>query len=421
MSAPKIAIIGAGPAGLTLARLLQYNGISCIVHEREPNLKSRDQGGTLDLHPDGGLLALKEAGLYDEFLKYARPEGEVLKIYLPNGDLIMDEGNNADQARPKEMHGRPEIDRINLRTMLLESLSPESIKWGRKLQKVERVQDQDGNVTYDLHFNDGVDRGINLLVGADGAWSKVRPLITPSQPYYSGIAGYDVRITNADEREPGLAKRCGHGMCLTLGPNKGILSQKNGDGTIRTYGFMRAPESWEEESGLNFKSPETALPEFIKQNYNDWAQDAKDNVLKADLETAIPRKMWMLPVGLRWESQPNVTVLGDAAHLMTPFAGVGVNVAMQDALVLGRNIIKLRNEGVKSFASAVSDYETEMFDRAEKYATQTMMYLGLFFHERGGVAMVEHFDRVKAKEAADQAAIEIPTPIAPEQKVDTIA
>ena len=96
---------------------------------------------------------------------------------------------------------------------------------------------------------------------------------------------------------------------------------------------------------------------------------------------------------------------------MTPFAGVGVNVAMEDALHLARNIVAAKKdqwqtEDEKSaMATALKDYEADMFARAEEYAKQTWMYLGLFFHERGGIAMVEHFERTRAQEAAAAAAL----------------
>src|SRR5262245_31682153 len=104
---------------------------------------------------------------------------------------------------------------------------------------------------------------------------------------------------------------------------------------------------------------------------------------------------------------------------MTPFAGVGVNVAMQDSLVLAESILThlgyphpspsplpsasasamppsspsstVSSTFDPSMAAAIKEYETEMLPRAEQFAQQTLMYLDLFFHKRGGLAMVEHF------------------------------
>jgi len=74
----RIAIVGGGPAGCTLARLLQISKapIKVTIFESDAGMESRTQGGTLDLHTNTGIAALKKAKLYDEFLKYARYDGE---------------------------------------------------------------------------------------------------------------------------------------------------------------------------------------------------------------------------------------------------------------------------------------------------------------------------------------------------------
>ena len=286
----------AGPAGLTLARLLQYNSIPCTVYELDADRYARTQGGTLDLHEGAAQVALREAGLYEQFLARARPEGEVLKIYEPYGRVLMDENENYGVERPKDMKGRPEIDRVLLREMLLDSLTPESVVWGRKLVRVEPT----GDDKYDLHFTDGVESAFDLVVGADGAWSKVRPLVSDAMPYYSGVAGLDVKISDADIREPTLGKRVGGGMCLTLGENKGLLAQRNGDGCVRLYAFLRAPQGWVKDCGIDWTQPEQAKKEMIDRYYGDWDQEAKDLVLKSD-PGVIVRSMYMLPIGLKWE------------------------------------------------------------------------------------------------------------------------
>jgi hypothetical protein len=106
-SKPQIAIIGAGPGGLLLARYLQRNSIPCKIYERETSRHHRTQGGSLDLHEESGLLAMKEAGLMEEFTKFARTEGEQMKIFDRTGKLWFDDEENEEGAG----HGRPEIDR----------------------------------------------------------------------------------------------------------------------------------------------------------------------------------------------------------------------------------------------------------------------------------------------------------------------
>ncbi|KAJ2904203.1 FAD binding domain protein [Zalerion maritima] len=381
--------------------------------------EARDQGGSLDLHPDGGQAALKLAGLFPQFQALSRPEGEVLKIYLPDGKLIMDEGSDPEtQGRPQEMHNRPEIDRRLLRKMLLDSLEPGTVKWGTKVKTIQTKKvgaREVFSIQVEAHEETRDDRLLldyDLVVGADGAFSRVRHLLTPARPYFSGIAGLDVRISSADTSRPAQVSRCGKGMCLTLGPNRGILSQRSGGGAgeVRTYAFVRMASEglgsdWESKCGIDFRNMKTAIPQFLHKFYSGWDEGARDMVLNADVETATPRSMWMLEPGLKWETRPGVTLLGDAAHVMTPFAGVGVNVAMQDSLFLAQRILAHLSSDARdpSMAQAIKEYESEMFERAEQHAKQTLMYLDLFFHNRGGVAMVEHFDKVKAEEKAASA------------------
>ncbi|KAF2490813.1 FAD/NAD(P)-binding domain-containing protein [Lophium mytilinum] len=406
MYSPRIAVIGAGPAGLTLARLLQINQIPCTVYECEKDRHTRTQGGCLDLHEGAAQQALRECGLFEQFMAVARTEGEVLKIYEPDGTLLLDEGSDIGERRPDSFKGRPEVDRTQLRNMLIDSLYPGSLKWNHKLKAVKT--DPSGTTArYDLHFDDHVETGFDLVIGADGAWSKVRQLITETRPFFSGITGVDVKLSDIDSVDPALSKRVGRGMCLTLGSNTTVLSQRNGDGCVRSYGFMRLPEDWHKICGIDWSSPATAKERFIQMYYDGFDADAKNLILKAD-DDMVPRPMYMLPVGHRWGHRQGLSLIGDAAHLMTPFAGVGVNVAMEDALDLALKLKQWKQEvWDKADPSSASDlpliepvrkYEEEMFVRAERYAKETMMYLDLFFHERGGSAMCEHFAKAKEEE-----------------------
>ena len=197
------------------------------------------------------------------------------------------------------MHGRPEIDRVLLRNMLLESLRPDSVHWGHKLVEAKRSAAQ----RYNLEFNCGSAEGFDLVVGADGTWSKVRPLVTDQTPIFSGITGIDVKISNPDARSPELVQRVGKGMCLTLGKDKGILSQRDGDGAIRTYALMRAPESWHLDCMIDWSQPDAAKLAFVEGYFNDWSSAAKQLIVNSDAAVT-PRPIYMLPIGLRWEHVP---------------------------------------------------------------------------------------------------------------------
>ncbi|KAI1825837.1 monooxygenase [Xylaria intraflava] len=412
MTPPKIAIIGGKWYYILTSRLLQVNDIPCSLYELDTDRHARSQGGSLDLHEGSAQVALREAGLFDQFMAVARPEGEVLKIFEPNGNVLLDESTGQGERRPDSFNGRPEVDRVQLRDMLIDSLNPGIIKWGRKLSAVKTTGDG-LTPTYDLHFADGTtETGFSLVVGADGTWSKVRPLLSDTRPYFSGINGVDVKLSDIDSVDPKLSKRVGMGMCLTLGSNTTVLSQRNGDGCVRSYGFMRLTEDWAETCGIDWSKPTEAKKQFIDKYYDGFNQDSRDLILKADDDSVIPRPMYMLPIGHKWPHRAGLTLVGDAAHVMTPFAGVGVNVAMEDGLKLARRLVACRDICAKTelstherhLSNAVREYEEEMFARAESYAKETWMYFNLFFHEKGGRPMCEHFANAKKEQAAAAAA-----------------
>lgn len=164
-----IAILGGGPSGLILARLLEINDIDYVIFERDESATAVTQGGSLDIHAGSGQLALKEAGLLDEFKAYARYDAPTI-IVDKHGSVALTLGEGDES-------GRPEIDRRDLRNLLLNSIPSEKIQWGSQVQSVKRGED--GSMS--IHLSDSrVFPGFKLVVGADGAWSKVRPLVNYS-------------------------------------------------------------------------------------------------------------------------------------------------------------------------------------------------------------------------------------------------
>ncbi|KZF23517.1 monooxygenase [Xylona heveae TC161] len=361
-----IAIIGAGPAGLTLARLLHVNGVKTTIFEREANSEARLQGGSLDLHPDAGQRALKESNLWDQFLRHSRPEGEALVIVDASGERQIDFKGTGEQ--------RPEIDRKVLRQMLLDSLPAEYFRWGSNVRRVE------GNGT--IHFEDGVQTGFDLIVGADGAWSKVRPLVSPVKPFYSGIAGVEWTFENVEEDYPEISKMVGDGSYFIYGPNKRIAAQRNGEGRIKMYACFRAPESWVADARIDLKDTEE-VRELLLQTFSEIQSIHLDLIRLA--KEYVARPLYMLPVEEQWDSQPGVTLVGDAAHLMTPFAGRGVNLAMCDSLDLAHAILQTMDDIPK----AIKSYEKLMLERSTKEKAVTVARMNMQFADDAPRPFVE--------------------------------
>ncbi|KAI9771965.1 MAG: hypothetical protein M1835_006331 [Candelina submexicana] len=343
---PKIAIIGAGPSGLTLARILLQKGITATVFEREDGPNARTQGGTLDLHPQSGQQAIKEAGLYDEFLKVSRPEGEDFILMDKTGHRHLEEfrGSGSD---------RPEIDRFVLRQLLLDSLPDGMVQWGSHLQRVEKGT---------LYFENRTLTSYDLIVGADGAWSKVRPALSDIKPHYVGIAGIYICISNCDERFPALGKLVGRGSLFALSAGKAIVAQRNGDLSIKGPVWQVKPETWLKDSGLADCSNEEAKA-LMLTDFDDWCPELKDIIRYADPDFN-RHNLYTLPIDMSWENVPGVTAIGDSGHLMAPFSGQGVNLAMRDALDLAHAIVN----GKDDLIAAVKAFELVMFERAKEEA-----------------------------------------------------
>jgi 2-polyprenyl-6-methoxyphenol hydroxylase-like FAD-dependent oxidoreductase len=227
---PAIAIVGAGPAGLTAANILHYNGREVTVFESDSLSSNRDQGGTLDLHPDGGQLALEKAGLLDAFLGAARHEDQEERIAdYATGALLREEIPEPGTGQ------RPEIDRIDLRRLLLHPLPSGMVRWDARVEQVI-ARPQAG---YDLRLHGEIAGPFDLVIGADGAGSLVREALTNVRPSYTGVTFVELWLSDVDARPPALASRVGHGTLFSLHNGAGIVAQRNGGATIRVYAAFR--------------------------------------------------------------------------------------------------------------------------------------------------------------------------------------
>ncbi|MFJ3694651.1 FAD-dependent oxidoreductase [Streptomyces sp. NPDC090052] len=341
-----ISIIGAGPGGLTCARILQRNGIAVTVHERDPGPDARNQGGTLDLHADNGQIALREAGLLDEFFELARPEGQEMRQLDPAGAITAHE-----VPAPDELF-KPEIDRGQLRDLLLNSLRPGTVHWGRALDAVSGPADGPRQ----LHFADGTTIETDLVIGADGASSRVRPAVSPAVPEYTGVSFLEARFSDVEKRHPEIAELVGPGGAHAADGERGLFAQRNSGDHIRVYIIQRVPADWISASGLTPDDTD-GIRAVLLDKYGHWSPRMRRMIAENDA-TYVDRPLFALPVPHTWQHNPTVTLLGDAAHLMPPL-GVGVNLAMLDASELA---LALTNAATVD--EAVRAYEKTMLPRS---------------------------------------------------------
>ncbi|AEM85718.1 FAD-dependent oxidoreductase [Streptomyces violaceusniger] len=365
-----IGIVGAGLGGLALARVLHVNGIDAIVYEREPSRDARGQGGMLDLHTETGQRAIHEAGLIDQFRAMARREGQDLRLLEPDGTLLLQEDTPEDAPLD-----RPEVDRADLRHLLLDSLPEHAVRWGHAFEHAG-----DGL----LHFADGSSTTYDLLVGADGADSRVRALLTDARPTHTGQNVVELGIPEIDRTHPDLAAMVGRGNYWALGNGQSLSAQRNGDGRVRIYLSFYTAEDWFGRSGIPFDDPAAARARLIDL-FTGW--DARFTALIAACDdTVLPRSITTLPVGLTWPSTPDITLLGDAAHLMPP-VGQGANMALLDGALLGLALAAHPDD----FPAAVGEYEREMFERTSTAGRQSASVQEILMSPDAGRKMLAFF------------------------------
>ena len=356
-----IAIIGAGPGGLALARLLHVHGIAATVLELDAGPAVRGQGGSLDLHADAGLRALELAGLTADFERAARHDDQDVHIYDPAGELLYAEVGAGG--------GRPEIDRAQLRRILLESLPAGTIEWGTRVSRVEPLA-AGGRV----HLANGGSRDFDLVVGADGAWSRVRPALTDERPAYTGVAFVELELADFDARHPDLARLVPHGKLIALGDRKTMIAQRNSDSVMRVYVAQLVDEARAKELATR---PATEIEQALLREHAGWAP-----LLRAFIDRAGDRALVLpicaLPIGHSWPHRRGITLLGDAAHVMSPFAGEGVNNAMRDAVELALAIV----------SDDVAGYEAAMFERVAATAHESAVGLEIAMAEDAAPRMV---------------------------------
>jgi len=353
----EIAIIGGGPGGLTLARLLQMNGADVKVYERDANKDARPKGATLDLHEESGLAALEAAGLMDAFWANYRPGADKMLIMDEKANIMYDEHSEVAGDR-----GRPEIDRGPLQNILLDSLEPGTVVWDSQFLSMSQQ-----NGVWKIDFKNGEVAFADIVIAADGANSKIRPYITPIKPFFAGITAIEGAVYNSATGSPKIHQLLNSGKIFAMSDEKTLIVSSKGDGSLVFYPGFKTGENWIKECGIDFTDKAQVLAWF-KKKYAGW-----DEIWLELFENAssafVARPQYCMPLDQTWEPLANLTILGDAAHLMPPYAGEGVNMAMLDALELSQCLL---NEDFPDTLSAIAVYEKQMRIRASETAAQTL-------------------------------------------------
>ncbi|HEX8867080.1 MAG TPA: FAD-dependent monooxygenase, partial [Lentzea sp.] len=278
-----VTIIGAGLGGLTLARVLHVHGIPSVVYEAEESPNARSQGGMLDIHDYNGQIAVEAAGLMDEFRAHVLEGRQALRVLDTDGTVLLDKPDDGTG-------GRPEIQRAELRQILLDSLPPGTVRWGHKVTGVE------GRT---VTFANGSSVEAELLVGADGAWSRVRPLLSDATPEYAGLTFIETYLYHSDTAHPAIARTVGGGSMFAPSESKGIFAHRERGDTLHAYVEFSRPLEW-------FDGIDVTDPKQIAAEFDGWAPELTALITESDV-TPIFRPHYALPRGHRWDRVPGVT------------------------------------------------------------------------------------------------------------------
>ncbi|WP_313772051.1 FAD-dependent oxidoreductase [Streptomyces angustmyceticus] len=340
----RIAIIGAGPGGLACARVLQRHGVPVTVFDHDAGVRPRS--GVLGLPVTTAQEALHAAGLHDRFAALARPEGREVRLLDHTATVLF-------QHTPGPGADRSEIDRSDLRRLLLDSLAPGTVRWNSYLRTLHPL----GDGRHRAEFDDGHSETFDLVVGADGTWSRVRPMLSDADPHYTGVTFVESGCEDAATRHPDVARLVGGGSMWAESAGRALFARREGGGRIRVYAAFRGSQDWALDAGVRMADTD-AVRVALLDRFAGWGERLLA-LLRANDGGFANRPLFALPVPHTWTHTPGLTLLGDAAHLMSPFTGRGADLALLDGADLARALAAHDDPD-----EAVRAYEAAMLPRA---------------------------------------------------------
>jgi 2-polyprenyl-6-methoxyphenol hydroxylase-like FAD-dependent oxidoreductase len=353
----KAIVIGAGIGGLAAGIALQKAGVDVHIYERAEELK--DIGAGISLWANA-IQALRRLGLGDELLAASSPYNI--------GGLRLSDGTKLVSVSMSELERKVGIPivvlhRAELLALLLQAFESERVSLGRRCTGVEQVRD---SIT--ARFADGTHTSADVLIGADGLNSVVRSTLYGEQrPRYAGctawraVVPFDVDAVRATET-------WGSGSVFGQVPMSG--------NRVYWYATKNVPEGG---SSPHEKSDLLRL-------FRGWHCPI-EQLIESTPESAILRNdIYDRPVLPHW-SEGRITLLGDAAHPMTPFLGQGGCQAIEDAVVLAKCL-----STHQTVASGLQAYDTERAPRANALVKRSRLI--------GRIAQLEHPLAVRLRNTA---------------------
>ena len=378
-----VIIVGGGLGGLCLAQGLKKAGISVAVYERDRTRTDRLQGYRIHIDPHGSR-ALHEC-LPSRLFEIFDSTGGVATRAFNIVSHRLDELMHIDLTKlpvPDPIARHRSVSRITLRQVLLDGLD-DVVHFNKRFTRYEEAPD--GRVV--VHFDDGSSAVGDILVGADGGNSKVRAQFLPhAERIETGIVGIAGKVPLNDETRAWLPRPILDGMASVSAPKGrfmfcaamvypktppaagGIGGADAAEGlhpgllfdNARDYvfwAFSARRESYPREADLSDGDGE-ALRQIVQGMIADWHPQFHRLVGAADASTiAVVKIRTSVPVPA-WPTR-NITLLGDAIHSMTPYRGIGANVALRDASLLCRNLASA-HKGESTMLEAIHAYESEM-------------------------------------------------------------